>query len=146
MYYVVQCHECYGRDLVLHQKVALQNLIIPPLNVRHYLVHNIRGIVICISYYDRIQAEYGFYSRNILLMVNYKVVCRFDIYFIYWCMAISNKQRSICFKTRLLQTVVQHKILETVLIQLEILQSPMSKLALVGFWIKSVARTFVFPF
>ena len=51
------------------------HLIIPPFNVRRNLVCNIHGSGIYISYYDRIQPEDGFNSRNMLLMVNYKQSC-----------------------------------------------------------------------
>jgi hypothetical protein len=48
------------------------------------LFRNIHGIVKYLSYYDCIQPEEGFYSRNMLLMVNYKFVYRLDFYlFIY---------------------------------------------------------------
>jgi len=49
--------------------------VIPPFDVIWDLVCNIHGVVIYISYYDGIQPEDGFYSRNMLLMVNYKQSC-----------------------------------------------------------------------
>ena len=45
--------------------------IIPAFNIRRDIVYNIHGMVTYISYYD----EDGFYSLNILLMVNYKQSC-----------------------------------------------------------------------
>jgi hypothetical protein len=39
--------------------------IVPSFNVRRDLVCNIHGIVIYISYYDRIQPEDGFYPKHI---------------------------------------------------------------------------------
>jgi len=38
------------------------------LDTRSNLVHTFHGIVIRISYYDCVQPEDGFYSRNMLLM------------------------------------------------------------------------------
>jgi len=51
------------------------NCVIPPFNVRRDLVCNIHDIVTYISYYDCIRPEDSLYSRNMLLMVNYRQSC-----------------------------------------------------------------------
>jgi len=67
--------------------------IIPLLNVRRDLICNIHGNIRYISYYDRIQPEDGFYSLNILLMVNYKVVYRLHKYLFILFTAVWQLQR-----------------------------------------------------
>jgi len=59
-------------------------------------------------------------------------------------MTISKKECRTCSVIRFLQTFVHHKRILELLIQFEIYKSPMNKLALVGFWIKSDTRTFAF--
>jgi hypothetical protein len=49
--------------------------VIHPFNEIRDLVCNFHGVVMYVTYYNGIQPEDGFYSRNMLLVVNYKQSC-----------------------------------------------------------------------